>query len=314
MRGFRKAALCFGTAMMCIVGLCGFDRNMTIDQVEEKFVEALQNQDCVTMDMDLAGEYSIRGKSDISGESRLAAGYRADILLSANLHPLKISGEATLEAGALGIDMKGECAFYAIEAEDGTADLYFRGSVMGEHYPWTHTKLTQEDIETIGSYISSGRSKLNNIPDLWRLGKTSRMVNGSECYQVLANLTYETIEQPLQEYMEERRQEDNSLDEISASDWEMIENMVSGLRWNCELDVNDTTFLPAASHYDMKGSNLDNLNMMLADLMRSELRSQGLDASFDITFNLDKMTMDTLYDYSPVTIEVPDDVQKAALE
>ena len=314
MKSFKKAALSICAAMMCIIALCGFDKNMTIDQVEEKFVEALKDQDSVSMDIDLAGEYSIRGKSAISGESRLAAGYRADVRLSASLHPLKVYVEAALEAGGLGIDTKGECTFYAIEKEDGRADLYYRASMMGDEFPWTHTECSKEDVEKLGSYISSGRSKLNNIPDLWRLGKTSRMVNGAECYQVLANLTYETIKEPLKEYMEEIRQDEGNPEMISESDWEMIGNMVSGLRWNCELDVNDTTFLPAASHYDMKGSNLDNLNMMLADLLRSELRSQGIDINFDITFSLDKMTMDTLYDYSPVTIDVPEEILNLPVE
>ena len=47
--------------IVCIAGLCGFDKNMTLEELENNCMQAVKETKSVTMDIDLSGEISLRG-------------------------------------------------------------------------------------------------------------------------------------------------------------------------------------------------------------------------------------------------------------
>ena len=290
--------------IVCIAGLCGFDKNMTVEELENNCMQAVKETKSVTMDIDLSGEISLRGKSAVSGESRLAGGYNGQFVVRMSPKPLRVVADGNARAGALGIDLDSEFHLGIYEFDDGTAVVWADGMAAGEQLSPESRVLSAEELSDLKEQLPLKKKGSPDFEDLWSLKNTPRKINGKDCYQVLGKLNYSDMAPFVKESVTQAQEQEGG--GMSESDLEMMDQFLGGLCLNMELDIDDSTFLPAASHTDMKGSNLDALNEMFAQLLEEQIREQGAQVDFNLTVSLDQMSSDVLYTFSGDVLTLPE--------
>ena len=297
-------------AAACFLTLCGFDREMSVEEVYEKSQQAVQEQESVTIDVRSDERFSLTTSSASSGTSTFSAGtsFEGQLLLTKSPAAAALNGE--LAFGVIGVEMHADISMYVLEKDAGSFDAYILVASGEETSGWQHTVMTAEQLQAVFEQAPvQQQMKELMTPD--RMGQTVRRIGGRDCYQLLRRLTYDDVRPFLYDALQAAAEQDPS-SAPGQEEMQIIDMAMSGIVWNVEQDVDAETFLPLRVVTDTKGSDLSGLSAFLTMLLEQNAEIFGDITLPELKVSIDRSENELAYDYtSPVAVTLPEEALQA---
>ena len=297
-------------AAACFLTLCGFDRDMGVEEVFEKSQQAASQQDRVTVDVRSDDRFSLTTSSASSGTSTFSAGASLEGKVLVTREPNAIAFTGEMAAGAVGFEMHADLSMYLLEKEDQSYDAYVLVKSGEETSGWQHSTMTAEQLQQIFEQAPV-QQQIQEIMAPDRMGQTVRRIGGRDCYQLLRKVTYDDVRPLLYEALQAAAEQDPST-APDQEEMQIIDMAMSGMVWNVERDVDAETFLPMRVVTDTKGSDLSGLSAFLTMLLEQNAEIFGDITLPELKVSVDRSETELAFDYtSPVAIKLPEEALQA---
>ena len=302
--GFLLAAVT--TASMAF-GAAGAEAS--VDEIMANYREASKNVKEVSASVDMDADVQLSAE----GQTIVAVTGNAKMNVACTLDPLAVETTASMSGNMQAFGGQEESGsfdmtMYMLPDEEGTIVTYV-GMDMGQGLEWMKQALDEATSKQLMDMIAqAGTAEMPDIPVAFTLADTHTDVNGTECYCLNATLTVEDILNVLTTVMEQYK--DQIPAEVAgqipdAETLQMVGSMLSGLKFNIEMDIATESYLPMHLHIDMEGSDWVTLSAIVAAAL-SEGAGEGEELP-SMSIDVNSLYMDYVYDYSnPVEIVVPD--------
>ena len=309
-------------AAMSFLLLSGFDSALTVEDVNEKTVEAMSSMGGLNADVQGTADVSI----DISagGETQsLAVTGSMDysVVLIADPFLMAVSGNLTGDASALGMAGSMDIEMYLAGQDDGTGIAYVR-MPMGDDTGWHAASVTAEDMEKISGSVKSSLSGdsaaaasslgLDLSAIQAQVNENSELVpeavnvNGVDCYEIRQTIDGSTLFNIISEVANAMPQA--GLDASSLSSFQMLFN---GIQIDAVSDVSVESFVPVYAKIDLAGSDFSLIGQMFGAMMFS---SDDASESPDISVNVNALNVAMNYSDVPDQVEIPAEALAAEIE
>ncbi len=295
--------------------LSGFDSAETAESVLAKYEEASAALTTATANVEAVADLAIEIPAaetsfDIQGQGTMD--------VAVNLDPISAVVSGSFSGSALGEGGSMDMATYMVSEDDGSISVY-----AGTDGEWVKTVLDAETAQQIRDAIANSAAlDQSDIPLTYTLDSEPADVNGTECYKLSANLTWDDMKELINWSISKTSElgldtEEEGVDLESATAelqtyLDLADAYVSGLQLNIDLYVDTETFYPTLVHMDLDDTDWSSIAIIAASAMGLEDEDGTL---MDLNINVNSLYMDYYYDVtSDVVIEVPEDVIASAVE
>lgn len=300
----------FGAAMAAIFSasmvMGSFAGEITVEEVLENYAAA--SAEVTEMNATAAGVADIT-LSMPEQDMTMGISGNIDMDMSVALDPIAAEITGSMEGSAMGQGGKADMHVYMVPAEDGSLATY-AGVDMGEGMEWALTTIDAESVEQFKELLANKAMDFSAMPVEFELADELVEVEGTDCYELVAALTWEDMLAIFQMAVE---QAGDAVPEGTLPDEETLQalgTMLGGLQVNMTIDVDAETFRPAYARIDFDGSDWVTLGAVLASVMGATDEEGNL---LPLTLDVTDLYLEYFYDYeTPVEIEVPQEVIDSA--
>lgn len=313
----KKKVFGFGLAaiMSGVMAVGAFAGEATVDDVLAKYTEASSAVKEVTATVDMAADAAI----SVADEGSMSLNGNASMDIAVALDPMQMYVDAQMNGKMAMMDQEqgGEIAMtiYGVPGDDNGLVMY-AGMNDGSGMEWAKSTIPAEAMEQMQALIAnSAQFNAAELPITYTLADATTDVNGSECYVLGCTLTWEdamNVYTAVMEKFADQLPEEATSQLPDADTLAMVGGMLNGLKFNIEIDVDTTTYLPMRAYMDFEGSDWVTLGAVIAAATGATNEDGSLP---DVSLDVNDLHMEYIYHYDePVEITVPDDVIEQAVD